>query len=55
MRVGLLADIHGNADSLASVLAAAESLGVERLLIAGDLVGYYYDVEGVLALLDEAA
>lgn len=52
MRVGLLADIHGNTDALAGVLAAARKLGVERLLIAGDLVGYYYDAKGVLALLD---
>lgn len=51
MKVGLLADIHGNADALESVLASAMRLGVARLLIAGDLVGYYYEADRVLAQL----
>jgi len=41
MRVGLLADIHGNATALAAVLEVARTLDVERLLCAGDCVGYY--------------
>ena len=53
MRVALLADIHGNADALGAVLSAARVAGVERLLIAGDLVGYYPDAVRVLDLLDE--
>ena len=39
--IGLLADIHGNHRALAAVLKAASDSGVERLLIAGDLIGYY--------------
>ncbi len=39
--IGLLADIHGNHRALAAVLKAASNSGVERLLIAGDLIGYY--------------
>lgn len=51
MKIGLLSDVHGNSAALTAVLAAARSAGVDRLLIAGDLVGYYYDPAGCLALL----
>jgi putative phosphoesterase len=51
MRVALLSDIHGNADALNVVLASAQSSGCERYLIAGDLVGYYYDACKVLKML----
>lgn len=53
MKVALLADLHGNADALAAVLGAARAEGAARLLIAGDLVGYYYQPGRVIALLDE--
>ena len=52
MRVGLLADVHGNADALAAVLAAARAHGVDRWLCCGDLVGYYYDPARCLHLLE---
>lgn len=51
MLVGLLADIHGNALALDAVLEAADRAGVERLLVAGDLVGYYFAPSRVLDLL----
>lgn len=51
MKVALLADIHGNADALAAVLSSARASGVERLLIAGDLVGYYYEPDRVFEQL----
>ena len=51
MKIALLADIHGNAQALEVVLKSARNLGVERLLIAGDLVGYYYGIKEVLQLL----
>lgn len=53
MKVALLADIHGNADALAAVLRAAREEGVARILVAGDLVGYYYAADRVLELLGE--
>lgn len=53
MRLGLLSDIHGNAEALAVVLAAARAEGVERILFAGDAVGYYYEPARCLALLSE--
>lgn len=52
MKVGLLADIHGNADALAAVLAAARAADVEHLLVAGDIVGYYDRPAAVIDQLD---
>jgi putative phosphoesterase len=51
VRVALLGDIHGNHLALQAVLAAASSSGVEKLLITGDLVGYYFAPLQVLELL----
>jgi putative phosphoesterase len=49
--VGLLADVHANAAALASVCESARRSGVARLLVAGDLVGYYYAPDHVLDML----
>lgn len=51
MRIGLLADIHGNALALEAVLSSARRNGVDRLLISGDFVGYYFDPLKVLEIL----
>lgn len=51
MKIGLLGDIHGNDFALRAVLASAVSHQVEKLLITGDLVGYYFYPAGVLELL----
>jgi predicted phosphodiesterase len=40
MRYGLLADVHGNLDALRAVVNALDHHGVDRYLVAGDLVGY---------------
>jgi predicted phosphodiesterase len=40
VRYGLLADIHGNLPALESALARLRRLGVDRYLVAGDVVGY---------------
>lgn len=53
MRIGLLADIHGNSAALAATLEGATREGVERILCAGDCVGYYYDPGTCLDLLAE--
>jgi predicted phosphodiesterase len=51
MRYGVLADVHGNLDALRPVLRALERHGVDRYLVAGDLVGYGpYPNECVAAL-----
>jgi predicted phosphodiesterase len=40
MRLGVIADVHGNVHALEAVLAAVSRLGVDGWLCAGDLVGY---------------
>jgi predicted phosphodiesterase len=40
MRTGLLSDVHANRAALQAVLRSLEDLGAQRLLVAGDLVGY---------------
>ncbi|UOG59332.1 metallophosphoesterase family protein [Leptospira noguchii] len=51
MKVGLISDVHGNHLALRAVLKAAKKKGVNKLLITGDLVGYYFWVKEVLELL----
>lgn len=53
MKVALLADIHANDLALHAVLSRARDCGVERLLIAGDFVGYYRRASRMLAMLNE--
>ena len=58
MRIALLGDIHGNSFALAAVLDAARAAHVEKLLITGDFVGYYFwprEVMDMLADWDIAA
>jgi predicted phosphodiesterase len=40
MRYGVLADIHANLPALRAVLAKLASRGVDRYIVAGDIVGY---------------
>ena len=40
MLYGIYSDIHGNLEALQAVLASMDSLGVERKICLGDLVGY---------------
>ena len=51
MKLAILADIHSNASALAAVLSSAKKAQVDALLIAGDLVGYYFDPRSVLRLI----
>ncbi len=53
MKLGLLGDIHGNDLALKSVLDSATKLGVEKLLITGDLIGYYFQPRKVMDLLSD--
>jgi putative phosphoesterase len=40
MRLGVIADVHANLHALDAVLGALERFGVDRIVCAGDLVGY---------------
>ena len=53
MKVGVISDIHGNHYALEAVLETAKNEGITKLLVLGDLVGYYYHPELVLKLLSE--
>jgi putative phosphoesterase len=51
VRIGVLADLHGNAPALEAVLSDLRAAGVARALVAGDLIGYYPFVNETLDLL----
>jgi predicted phosphodiesterase len=52
---GVLADIHGNREALAAVLAAVDRLGLRRLLCLGDIVGYNADPDECVSMIRERA
>jgi diadenosine tetraphosphatase ApaH/serine/threonine PP2A family protein phosphatase len=59
MRISLLSDIHANREALAAGLAHAESVGAERYVFLGDLVGYGADpawvIDTVASYCDDGA
>jgi Icc-related predicted phosphoesterase len=38
--LAIISDIHGNLEALVSVLGYIESIGVQRIVCLGDIVGY---------------
>lgn len=40
MLVGLISDVHSNATALRAVLSEMDKIGVEKILHAGDIIGY---------------
>jgi predicted phosphodiesterase len=52
MRVGLLADAHGNSVALRACLAELKAMRPDRVYFLGDAVGYLPDATGCLALLE---
>ncbi len=40
MLIGIISDVHSNAVALKEVLSVLEEIGVEKILHAGDIVGY---------------
>ncbi|MFA4884230.1 MAG: metallophosphoesterase family protein [Candidatus Margulisiibacteriota bacterium] len=53
MKIAVLGDIHGNSLALKAVLNEIRNEGIDRLLIAGDLVGYYYHPDEVFVVLSD--
>ena len=43
MKIAIVSDIHANATAFQVVLNSLRSKNVDALLIAGDLVGYYFE------------
>lgn len=66
MKLGIISDIHGNREALTAVLRGLKSEGVDRIINAGDCVGYSAfsnecveilkseGIEGVMGNYDEA-
>ncbi len=44
MKIAFISDIHGNYEALKAVLAEIDRLGVGRIYCAGDVVGYYSQI-----------
>jgi putative phosphoesterase len=44
MKIAFISDIHGNYEALKSVLAKIDKLGISRVFCAGDIVGYYTQI-----------
>jgi diadenosine tetraphosphatase ApaH/serine/threonine PP2A family protein phosphatase len=55
MRIGIISDIHSNAEALTEVVAALERLGPDRVLCLGDVVGYGASVNQCCALVRKVA
>jgi predicted phosphodiesterase len=54
MRYGVLADVHANLPALEAALGVLAAEGIERLLCAGDIVGYGPWPDACLSRLEEA-
>lgn len=53
MKIAFIADIHGNHEALKSVLAAIDAQGISQIYCAGDIVGYYPQINECCAELRE--
>ena len=53
MKVAVISDVHANIYALRSVLHDLDKEGVENILVAGDLIGYYYWPSEVVKILME--
>lgn len=53
MRLGLIADIHGDVQSLEAALRRLDGLAVDRIVCAGDLVGYGDEPDEAVKLIRE--
>lgn len=44
MTTAFISDVHGNFEALKAVLSSIDDLGIEKIVCAGDVVGYYSQV-----------
>jgi putative phosphoesterase len=44
MKIAFISDIHGNYEALKAVLSKLDKLGISRVYCAGDIVGYYSQI-----------
>ena len=55
VRYAVIADVHTNLEALDAVLEAARARGADRIVCAGNIVGYHADPNAVIARLREAS
>lgn len=55
MRMAFISDIHGNFEALKAVLSAIDRLGIRDIYCAGDVVGYYTQINECCDVLRERA
>ena len=53
MKIAFISDIHGNYEALKEVLLSIDREGIDRIFCAGDVVGYYSQVNECCAALRE--
>jgi predicted phosphodiesterase len=53
LRFAVLSDVHGNLEAFQAVLAAIDTIGIDRIIALGDIVGYGPDPEACLRLAFE--
>jgi len=51
MKIAFISDIHGNYEALSAVLSKIDQLGIQGIFCAGDVVGYYSQVNECCDLL----
>ena len=52
-KIAILSDIHANADALQQVLAVCESVGVDKYVSLGDIVGYNAEPQLCLHMVND--
>jgi putative phosphoesterase len=52
MKIAVLSDIHANNAAFESVIQEMERCQIEKLLVLGDIVGYYYNPDLIMNWLD---
>lgn len=55
MRLGVIADVHGNLGALLGAVRSLDTWGVDDILCAGDLVGYNAEPDEVVRMLSQRA
>jgi len=53
MRLGLIGDIHGNSAALQATLNSMLNCKIKKILVTGDMIGYYFNPKAVIELLFE--
>jgi putative phosphoesterase len=51
MKIAVLSDIHGNLPAMQAVANRISRLKIDKVLVLGDIVGYYYQFKEVLSIL----